>query len=630
MTVTTMPTGNAIFKLEMNALETPAYGVKKSIGIVVANTKEGAPRYSISGLQQEQEVVLEKSDWSGGLGAYLHNPNQPNRYGMAITADCTVKGKMMLGPYRYEVGPGSGDAAFASTCKAATEFPVATVPTLFIGNGRYFYKLAGWGSSPYFDQVHDLGSATESYNFTQYQSYLFAAVEGAVGYRYTTDGASWTTSNLGSNGLYANRFAVVNGALHKMRGQQHAVVTAVAAALNAGSNWSTESLLGDICWMHEILGANNSIVICQEDGIYTIDGFGTVVDLFPELKTVRNVDNGQRSRVFMNDVYYPTAHGQLWWLSSSREKPRDRHPATVVEKPLELDTDEYASLAGPIRALAIHPKWLYAVVQRIAPAGENHRLCRMQVVNGNVVWHNVAELEYQEQGIAFVTSGATSGPVLWVSQGEDFNYKLAYYILPKGDDPTLDNRCRFESNGAVYEPWWDGSLSTWDKRHTILRVRAVVPTANTSITVNLIDDEGNEGITDAPVVDGYSEIAVADNFDPKRSRLTWGLYSTDPTHTPWVEWYQLKAIARSPVRRQFNMVIDMDKSQLAGFSPKEVHDFWLALQYVQYPVTLTDHWNHTFKVMPKNNASSEAPSSHDANQWHEGASLVLIEEEPVA
>ncbi len=623
---------NSHINITIPAAQSLTYGSKREMGFLLAKDQQGRFLYhrgvESTGMPGEREATVIKEDWSGGLGAYMHDSQRPNRYGMAVSVDCSVPGKVMLGPKRYQVEEKAGSAAFADVVEANAEFSIGGTAYLFIGSGRYFYRLDTWSTTPVFTQVDDIGVASESKSFTVFQERLLAAIEGTNNYRYTADGTTWAANGGAGNARYANRFAVVNNVLHKMRGQE--LASCFSAADAQAGTWTVQATIGDVCYLHEILGMDGSIVVAQEDGIYSIDAFkGWPEDLWPELKAIRHVDNGQRSRVWDNMLWYPTVGAKLFAIGPGGRLFME--PQLQQERELELSNTNYSNLAGPVRALGISDRALFASVQRISPSNSNHRMLKLVKDSQNrYVWHNVAELEYAQQGNVWVTSGSTGGgPVVWSAQGVAYNYHPAYWILPKGNDPLQDDRCRFEANGTLYEPWYDMGYPSYKKHWTFIDLWCVKP-ATATITLKAVDEYGNIGINSVALTDGWNRVAFAAGFVGRWVRFEYAFTTSAAASTPQLQKYQIHAQVLFPVRYLVDATLDLQEAANKGRdSLKEVINFLRDLNIVERPVTLTDYHGIDYSVMPVVSGIEEIGPSYDNMNWKTQVRVRLREEETV-
>lgn len=629
-TVGTKPADGDI-TIEINSTETLSYGTRYKMALRLTADQQGNRAWT-QGYQADpnaaaaRQLVTDKRDWSGGFGAYLHNPEIPNRYATSVSVDCSVPRTAILGPLRHEAPETTGSEAFASVIHSACEFTVSGTTYLFICSDRYIYKLVNWSTTPTFTRVADLGSGKTSYSMVVFKDVMYIAVTGANKYKYTTDGSSFNDNTGASgNGRYATRFAVINAVLHKMYGQLHSTCDNDADA-KAGV-WTSESTIGNST-VQEILGLHDSVVVAEEDGYYNLDYGGNIHDIRPELKVLQDVDNGQRARVWHEKAFIPLLGGRLdMWPGDAPAQAVD--PQLQQDYPLELPVvAEYSSVAGWVRALATHPEYLYASVQRQAPANDNHRILKLNEDYGSLIWHLMAEQESDEQGLMWVTGGSTSGPVLWVGQGakSDFNYHPAYYILPKGRNPLQDSRCDFADSGTLYEPWDNGGYPSDYKLSNYLEVWCVIPTGG-GITVSVIGDDGTEGITDSALADGYNRVNYSTGWYQKKRRVEFAFTTSDNDVTPQVTHWRDFCEVQFACRSEISCVIDVQSSASKGlYTAEEVNTFMLDLAKTTHPITVVDMWGVNWTMRPVRPYPQAKAGQYDDRKWNQAVQLAMLEE----
>ncbi len=643
------PGGNCDIAIEIDEAESLQYGSIRKLGFILQRDENNQALYrrffdrsfqsskTSSGeafaiMPDDREHVTDKDSWYGGLGAYNTEPSQPNRYAIGVNVDTSFPKQVILGPKKYTAGIGADQTAFLAVITAAVEFKLY----LYVGAGNEIYKLSGgnWNTPGglYFTKVYEHGTGSVVFSDLRVHDNILYAAAGANGaYVYSTDGATWKVSDRASNDKYADQFLVLNEMLHRIRrpnlhsssvdGKNYSV-----ADPDGGTVWSSESEIGDTAGtIQATVALDDNILFARDDGVFNLDSGGNVRAIYPELQTLTDSGNGRQAFVWHKKLFYPTFGGHL--ISFDMRNVYDAAPMLQSEKTLELSREEYANFAGKTRALTGTQDYLFTEIQRITGTAVNtgYRILKMHEEGGDFLWHQVVELETALSDKLWITHACSDGPVLWAAQGLADGYRPAYYILPLGRDPLEDARCRFTTDGVLYEPWDDAGYANIPKRWHYLEVWCSLP-AGTVMRVNAFGDDGSTGIDNFLLSRGKNTIYFKKGFVPTRCRLEFALESGFATITPVLLRYMVHSQVLFQKRVVIMATLDIQNTITHGLATiVGANAFVRDLINVMRPVTVTDMFSSEYIMMPMLPRPDSIQVANDGGRWTQTIELEFLE-----
>lgn len=648
--------GNAHVKLAFDPSEVIPNTIAREMGFILAEDR-GSPLYRAyddasraivdqvarAGFAidpQTLEVTYEKSAWDGRFGAYLAVPGD-NRPGFTIGVDHRRR-YPVLAPRRYLAGKDAAQDALAARMSGAVEFR---------GNfyicvaGREVYRLDNWSGgvgTAYFTQVfqHSDGSAVLR-DLVVAGDILYAAAGETAPYAYSTDGSSWVESNRGAPDDKAEQWLVLQAAtatgaaIHKIRVPNlHYVLTdAGVDATNGGTAWASADAIGDAADVStltglELLAQSESTVIAKEEGIFNIDSSGNARPIYPELNKNRDSGNGFHAFVWNNVLFYPTFHGELKALRDG--KVYGVHPSRQQERRLEVTPERDGIFEGRIRAMAGTQDYLYVEIRRAEDG--LHRIVVLEY-DGELgfTWRTLLDLNTATSDELFITSWATSGPVLWATTDTEFGQAVAYWVLSAGPDPTADSRVRYGDIGMIFDPWIDFGAKATNKRWASIEVEvAATDDSSTEIIVAIVAEDGTRtqrSITPT-TIPSLTTMRLPKGFFSRRARVEITERTTSATETPFPVSYRVHAFLVPEPVRIFDWTAAVPGAGVQGglATQRVARAFLEEARRAQYPMLFTDPFGKEWPVLFFPPPPAEATTGHDAGRWDEVWRVTLIEE----
>jgi len=634
---------NVHTKLTFDGTEGLPAGVSRSMGFKIAKTGQGydynayddASREVVDQVQragfpidpQTLKIRYQKEDWSGPFGVYKQRPGE-NRPAFTVGIDHRFN-KPLLAPRQYTAGVGSGQTALPARVSAVAEFK----GTMYVAiAGRLVYKLDNWSGgvgAAYLTLVFTHSNVNAVLrDFVVYNDVLYVAAGESATYAYTTDGAAWTESTRGAPDDKAEQWRVIHGMLFKSRVPYYCYQT--TNGQNGATAWSLTAVLGDsqaAITALELLAVNDNLVMAKEEGLFNIDPEGNVSDLYPELQKLREPGNGFHSTVWNNVLFYPTYRGEEFAWRDGR--PMRVTPALQQERRLETSPAYLGTFIGRIRAHAGTQDYMYVEMKRESDG--YHRILVLQDVgDGNYRWYTLLDLATTTSDELFVSSHATSGPVLWATTSTELGNMIAYWTLPAGPDPLQDSRYRFGTQGTLYEPWLDMGCPTTTKRWAEIEVEAMATQGTgCKIIFRVIAEDGTQ--TQRELTPGtaatITTLRLPKAFFAKKIRIEIEFASDNALHTPVLLAYSVIAYVLPAPVRVFEFTCEIPGSGVQGgiAEQKVARAFLNAVRSAQMPMEFTDIFGDVWCVIPFPPPPSEATTAHERGRWDEAWHVALIE-----
>lgn len=302
------------------------------------------------------ELTLTQNDWRGGIGGF-RAIDHPNRYFRSLLGvDATTEGVIKLAPEDTASGQ---DTAPLTTLQDTAIFLWGT--EFWATRGRQFYNW-DFATDKRWELVtpgHVL-SADDVYRSPTYYAgvvYLARHTVATWGdtntrayvYKSTAGTGSWTASTLTPSGFMC--FAAADGKLWggNRSGGKHQVYSSTDGT-NAGS-WTGPTSVGDSNFgINALLDYNGILLICKEEGLFTVDASGTVTTL---LSVPQEPDNFKNAIMWGKRAILPNGNGNLWILEED---------GSISDNSLRLVSPQDSRIQGRVVNLASTPERLYALV----------------------------------------------------------------------------------------------------------------------------------------------------------------------------------------------------------------------------------------------------------------------------
>lgn len=485
------------------------------------------------------KMLSWKQDWSQGFGAYLHNPQSPNRYAVGNNVDASNPHKVILAPLENSLALGTNNIGLCFG-----EHRNGGTTKLYIGgttSTREVYRLINWATTPDIEVVLASGTGGTPVSIVSFGGYIFV---GSAPYAYsqTGDNNGWTDSTLTGDGDEATHLLALSGTLHKLYGTaaaNHAQVSAIAAALNGGAGWSSADAIGDgtlnVAGMRRF---NDGLAFLTERGPVQFDYAGNVVPIALELMEMAasgsGASQGGGADVWRGRLYWPQLYGGVYALAPSIGTV-DVTPALQQQRRLESPVaTSTANIDGVVYWVQPTSHALYAFMRSQTDA--TYRLLKCIEIEGRHIWHTSTVVSAFTGALAHgISYESTSGPVIWMAHGTT---TVNYIIIPTFADPEQDSRSTYATSGTLYDPWDEGGapgkLKLWDK----IWYNITTPTS-TTMKVKVVADNGQTILPQQAIEAGYHTIALPAGSLYRKIRLEWELGTSAAGSTPVLNAYGL-------------------------------------------------------------------------------------------
>ncbi len=250
--------------------------------------------------------------------------------------------------------------------------------------------------------------------------------------------SSWTQATA----LYMNRIAVFKDRLWASVNNYQ--VRCVASDPTSAANWSAVYNVGDpglditsLAEMGELL------YIGKEDGLYALGSDGRAQRLTPELAGFVSADNCINMKSWHGQLWVPNLRGFFAYQNLGESG----FGITAATPGAEAANE--TPVRGRITAMAGDNRWLYVALY--TESGDTYILAGREArgnetIYGPIIWHPLVWLSGTRCDAMHI-SGIWANPRLFFGMGAN----LGYIILPRnGDNPLMDENCRYVTKGTLY------------------------------------------------------------------------------------------------------------------------------------------------------------------------------------
>jgi hypothetical protein len=402
-------------------------------------------------------VLFRQSDWSGGHGQHTFERFE-DMYFEGSSIDTTQDGRVILAPLIRTIDE-DDDSDLDSGVLGFCYFPTASLFLCWTTNKIYHLDsfVYSTGAGGWDLATTTVGGVTD---IKIYNGVAYAACGASTLYKYSTDGLTWTTTDLTDG--YANFFLVspnpdgTQDVLWKCKTPNELSYTTNGKTVaQGGSQWSTPAYIGDTTNnITNVFLVNNNLMIGKADGLFHYASDGGVHPLLDELKINRTSQNFKYVTSYKSSVYFSMLHnlGEISTYNSYR-------PMGALYNIDDIGKD--ASSGIPL-GLASDGEWLYMAV------GES---------SNNIIYKGRESNKYDIGGNSkkmwewcpIVTVASTDITLPYVYQVTSqvkvlfFRYALQTGYIVLSDNPTSDSNARFTPSGWVRMSYTYGSNPFWDK-----------------------------------------------------------------------------------------------------------------------------------------------------------------------
>ena len=409
---------------------------------------DGTSMYSVREAFGEDAVpfILEPSfdDWKGGHGQRDYDPQNPDKYAEGQSVDSTQDRYLFGGPKINQVGI-SGGTLGATPVKfvwfdAISKWMCATSVKVFWYDGTNFVEKV---------DLTAVGTITDMVIF---KDILYVALGSSVLYRYSSDGATYTATDLTDG--YADKFLVspnsagTASVLWKSKLPNEIASTTDGRTVAAGgSQWTSANYIGDTSAdITKVFLLNDLLLIGKTDNFYNLDSDGGVHPTLDDLMNTLSTNNFKYTTKWASALYASLGTQFCEVLS-----------ANTFDVMGPIHSLKGISKSGICIGLTADNDWLYAIVDE----GTNNIIYkgREKRREGGLRWEWCpwVFLSTNACSTAQVVQHTTTDRRLWFGYG---NY-AAYVKI--SDNPLAETSWEFAQSFFLFSPYLDAGKRNWDK-----------------------------------------------------------------------------------------------------------------------------------------------------------------------
>lgn len=550
------------------------------------------------------------------LGAFYSWRLIGGTYAYGDNVDCRHPRLVMPGPAMNSVTlTGSTDHA-----RAARDYN----GDLYIGAGRYVYKIAGGIGAV--TQDLDVGLGNVAWSMEPFLGNLYVGT--AAGSTSTSlpgllrqkSAGAWDPGTSGINRKHLTQ--VFYNTDYRLIGTDgiSTIAHAAAAPLVAGS-WATGIAIGEGAnsgyGINKLIATNQHVYIAKTNGLYDVDGTtGHSPNITPAFSYVVDDENGIAGHTMGGAIYTGHLKG-LFRLQVSgsdagrqvvvtpgyglpNETPiRGKQTASIAEGGWQVvaiynGTDTYICYGRDIRqGDAGTSPFGYGVGYGPSPSA---------LGPSPMLWHGgLIKLAGQKCYLLHV-SGLTSPPRLWVGAGPNGGpYNVQWCVLPRTDNPMQDPEYRFASAYSLYIPGQDwGHVAT---RKDLLQIDVEGDNlgVGAALAINVNVEGGPYSLFGTASVSPQSQVVGLADYIGRRIGFRLDGSSTG-TSAPILRSFMPRADIRIATRRIKPYELILSEGNIDRFggrsisSPVKDYEKLLSLQGGGR-VTLRDEFQDTYQVL---------------------------------
>lgn len=401
----------------------------------------------------------------------------------------------------------------------------ATLGKLLCATGGKVYTYTGVGWD---DATTTLAGVTD---LEEFNGVLYAAMGASTKYYYSTDGASWTQTDLTDG--YAVKFLSApnpegtSNVLWKTKTPNEVSNTTDGRTIGTtGVQWTSPAYIGDTSNnITNIFLDSDRLMVGRTDNLYHYDSDGGISALMDDLKQSRSTDNFKYVINWKGDTVFSLGTG-LGIIESG----------TSFKKfgPL-YDTGDIDKV-GQVVGLSADTDYLYVAMLE----GTNTVIYKGRKVTEDFdgdgyseeewAWCPWVNLSTNYCGQIFVAQHSATDRRLWFGYGTHTGY---VYI---SDNPTADANARFASSGYIRLSYTYGSSPYWDKMIQYIITETAGCTANITVTPKYRKDTdtSDSALTAAITTNGTVKTNLTSAISGKKIQFELWLATNDATITPQV------------------------------------------------------------------------------------------------
>lgn len=428
---------------------------------------------------------------------------------------------------------GASDLLFSEWALATTALD--TTPTHYLWSAVAGKALCATSGKIYYHNGVDWTAATTTVagvtDLIEYNGVIYAAVGASTLWYYSTDGDTWTQTDL--TNAQANKFIVAPNAdgtqdiLYAFKAPNELRTTTNGKLAAAGGvALSSAAYIGDTTSdITNGLLLNDELLLGREDNLYqykNIGGGGAgTVPLMNELLQARSVENFRYVQNWQSAVYFSRGNGVGELIGQA--------PGVFsMMGPLQETGD--IDKVGVVRGIAADTDYLYVAMLE-GTVTHIYKGKPVETASGiRWAWCPWIYLGTNQCEDIYVAQHTQTDRRLWFGYGTHTGY------VQITDNPTADANARFAASGWLRMSYNYGSNPFWDKMIQSVVTETKGCTANITARPYYRKDTETSmtALTAAITTNGVNKTNLTTQLSGKRFQLELDLATNDSTITPEV------------------------------------------------------------------------------------------------
>lgn len=552
------------------------------------------------------------------LGAFYSWRLLAGTYAYAQNGDARFPRLVLPGPYQNSVNLPS----IADYPRCALQYG----PDLYVGAGRYIYRIPGGVGTPAIDQ--DLGAGNVAWSMQTFGGALFcgtsvgatsSSAPGLLWQKATPGAGGWTnTTGLFRKSLATAWYTAVGTAgavgAYQMIGQDtSSSVRNVATAPLTAANWGASIPIGDTTYgINRLIGDQTHVYIAKTNGLHDLDGVtGYTPNLMPFFAAGLDDENGIAGHSSGGEIY--TAHLSGLFRMDVSGSLSSRIVTVTPGHGLPNETPVRGKILastswGPWQIMAVYNGvdtyicWGRDIMQGdagVSPFGYGYGYGPSPSAIGPspMLWHGgLVYLPGQRCYLLYV-SGLTSPARLWFGNGQ----ALRWCLLPRTENPLQDSEYDYANQWSLWLPGQDWGHPATPKALLQVDVEADNFGAGASMVVNVNAEGGSYTQWGVANTSPQSQLPMVQPYTGRRIGVRLDGFNTT-TSPAILRVLMPRAQVRVAVRmlRTYQILLGFgNQDRFGGFSIGRALDQFQVLQVLQTAgtVTLRDEFGETVTAM---------------------------------
>lgn len=394
---------------------------------------------------------------------------------------------------------------------------------------------AFWYDGSLFAEKEEFAGETIT-SMAEIDDILYVCLGSSTKYYYTTDGASYTQTDL-TDGYAQQIFAAPNPAgtatvLWKIKlPNELSYTTDGRTVSDGGAQWSSTAYVGDKANdVTAIFLVNDKLYVGKEDGAWHHDTAGGFHPVKSDLKHNRSTANFFYNVDWQGGLYFSECRGMAEVTAYSAYEPMG--PLTGI--------DDIGKVADYLCGLASDKDYIYVGVDE----GTDYIIYKGRQVRkeGSLRWEWCPWVYLGTNACSTmkVVQHSATDRRLWFGYGNN----AAYVIL--SDNPTSDSAARFAASGWLRMSYFSGTNRYYDKMWQSILTETKACTANLTVQPKYRKDAETSAtnLTSAITTNGTVKTNLTTALSSKRIQYELHLATNSSSTTPEVLFFEARGVEK--------------------------------------------------------------------------------------